>query len=178
MAVVPIAAVNYDAFTTVAFADQFLGGDVARAASWTLKNADAKGRGLVSATRMLLWLPWLAVPAPLPTDAEVDEVIQQVTAMLASDLLDKPRLFADASGNSNVKNVRAGSVGVEFFRPVEGGPPIPLALWNALVAAGLVGIVESGDQTGTPFVSGVSEGCRPLGGRYEWDWPVAERDYC
>lgn len=177
MAVVPIGGQNFDAYTSVAEADVFLAGDVARAAAWALQNPDAKGRGLVSASRMILQLPWCLDPAPLPTDAAVPDEVKQVTAMLAADLLAKPRLFSNASGNSNVKSAKAGSAQVEFFAPVGGAPPIPMALWTVLKNAGLVGCVDAGEISGFPFVSGAQGECRPLGGRYGCDWPTAEQDY-
>lgn len=166
---------DYDSFTAVATADIYLMADVVRAASWATRNPDAKSRGLISATRQLLALPWCdAAPA---FDA-VPPVVEEVTAMLAADLLAKPKLFLDATGNSNVKNVKAGSASVEFFSPVEGGPPLPKALWDRLNAAGLM-CLGAGDASvlDGPYFSGISDGCRPLAGRYPWDWPIAAGDY-
>lgn len=177
MAVVEIGFEPYDSFSTIEDADLFLAADVVRAPGWAalLGQDDAKGRGLVSATRMMLALPWCVDPVPAPTDLVIAAEIVEVTAMLAADLLAKPQLFRDASGNSNVKSVKAGSAQVEFFAPVSGGPVIPIDLWNRLVRAGLVGCV-SADGFEAPFVSGASAGCRPLGGRMANDWPVAEQD--
>lgn len=168
--------VEYDSFISVEDATTYLVGDVARATGWALRNDDAKARGLVSAARMLLALPWCDDP---PGFDDAPAVVTEVTAMLAADLLAKPRLFADASGNSNVKTVKAGSASVEFFSPVEGGPPIPRALWNLLAAADLVCLGGEIDESLTdgPYVSGLSDGCRPLYGRYPWDWPIAAADY-
>lgn len=179
MADVTIGATTYKAFEDVAGADLHLAADVARAASWALKSDDAKGRGLVSATRMLLALPWCDT-APDPATDPAPDVVQEVTAELASDLLDKPKLFADATGNSNVKSAKAGSAQVEFFAPVEGGPPLPRALWDRLVAAGLVCLNSAGDLDVTldgaqPF--GTCDGVRPLGGRHPWEWPITAVDY-
>lgn len=167
----------YDSFSSVADADLFLAGDVVRAAAWALREDDPKMRGLISATRMLLALPWCDT-APDPTVDPVDPIIAEVVAMLAADLLAKPKLFADATGNSNIKSVKAGSAQVEFFSPVAGGPPLPLALWNRLLAAGLVCLGEAGSSLNEgAFVSGASDCRRPLYGRLPWDWPVAEADY-
>lgn len=178
MAQVTIGATNYDAFTTVAFADSWLGADILRASSWALRNNDTKGRGLVSATRYLLSnVPWCDTP-PDPTGDTVPDVVQQVTAMLASDLAAKPKLQGGAGGGSNIKIAKAGSAMVEFFSPVDGGPPLPPELWGLLDAAGLVcgyGNAGDGSMEGA-YVSGASE-CRPLFGRYPWDWPIAEEDY-
>lgn len=175
MAKVQIGAAEYDSFETVAAASTYLAADVVRAAGWALRNPDTQARGLISATRMLFALPWCD-EAPGFDDAPA--VVKAVTAMLAADLLAKPRLFADATGNSNVKTVKAGSAQVEFFAPVAGGAPLPLALWNRLLAAGLVCLGrDTGTENDGPFVSGLSDGCRPLGGRLPWDWPIAAEDY-
>lgn len=173
---VDIGAESYDTFADVEFADAYLAGDVMRATLWALRNLDTKGRGLVSATRMLLALPWCE-ETPDPA-AEAVPILQEVTSMLASDLLANPKLFADASGAKNIKSVKAGSAQVEFFSPVAGGPPIPTMLWNRLLNAGLVCLGKAGDAVPNDgaFVSGISDGCRPLGGRYPWDWPIAALD--
>lgn len=178
MAVIAIGANNYDSFISVAEADVYLAGDVSRAVSWALLDDAAKARALISATRMLLSLPWCD-DAPDPAVDPAPPVVAEVTAMLAADLAAKPKLFADASGGSNIKSVKAGSAQVEFFSPVEGGAPIPLALWNRLLAADLVCLAVGTGSAGTdaPYVSGISGGCRPLGGRYVWDWPIAAGDY-
>lgn len=176
--IVTIATVDYDAFQTLEGADEYLAADIARAVAWAGYTDDDKGRGLVSATRMMLALPWCDT-APDPT-VDQDSPIPEVCAMLAADLIAKPALQADASGTSNIKSVGAGPAKVEFFAPVDGGPPLPLALWGLLEAAGLVCLngysdIDAALDAAQPF--GTSDGCRPLGGRYPWDWPVASEDY-
>jgi len=176
MAVVTINSVNYEGFTTIALADAYLAADVVRAAPWTALTEDNKGRALISATRLLLAMPWCET-APDPTEAQ-EEPIPSVNAMLAADLAAKPKLFADASGDSNVKSVKAGSAQVEFFSPVDGGPPLPLALWNLLLAADLVCLGGAGGSVfAGPEPFGTCGGLRPLNGRYPFDWPIASSDY-
>jgi hypothetical protein len=175
MVKVTLGGNEYDVFTDVASADLYLAGDVTRAAAWALREPEAKMRGLISATRMLLALPWCD---GAPAFDAVPPVVAEVTAMLAADLLAKPKLFADASGNSNIKSVKAGSAQVEFFSPVDGGPPLPVALWNLLNNAGLMCLgLGSATVNDAAYFSGTSGGCRPLGGRYPWDWPIAAGDY-
>lgn len=178
MAVITIGANDYDSFVSVADADIFLGADIMRATAWALLNDDAKARALISATRMLLALPWCD-EAPDPAVDPAPDVVQQVTAMLAADLAAKPKLFADASANSNIKRAKAGSAEIEFFSPVDGGPPLPLALWNRLLAAGLVclGLGDTDVTLDGAVPHGTSDCVRPLGGRYPWDWPIASQDY-
>jgi hypothetical protein len=179
---IDLGADSYPSFADPDFAAVFLAGDVARASGWALRNSDTQARGLISATRMLQRLVWAVDPAPDPAagaDA-INLTLQEVTAMLAADLLAKPRLFSDASANSNLKSVKAGSATVDFFSPVAGGPPLPVALWTMLQNAGLVGS-GTADQIPSATVSGIRGECeRPLGGRFPgfgWDWPIAERDY-
>jgi hypothetical protein len=178
MAVIDLGGNNYDSFITQDDATVYLAGDVSRAPGWALLASDAQKRALISSTRMLQTMPWCDDPPPDPAVDPADQVIQDVTAMLAADLAAKPKLFADASGSTNVKSVKAGSVNVEFFSPVAGGAPIPMALWNRLLAAGLVCLGTTGATSinDGPFISGISDGCRPLGGRYPWDWPIASQD--
>lgn len=177
MGTVTIGATDYDSFATVAVADAYLAADIIRAVPWALLNADAKGRALVSATRMMLALPWCAT-TPDPT---VDQAspIPEVASMLAADLAAKPKLFADASGNSNIKSAKAGSASIEFFSPVDGGPPLPKALWDLLLNAGLVclGLGDTDVTLDGAVPHGTSDGCRPLYGRHPWDWPIASADY-
>lgn len=160
---------EFDALTTIDRADRFLAGDVSRAARWAVLQEAAKGRGIVSATRKLLTLTWCA-DRPDPTADEQSEIVQEVTAMLAADLVAKPRLMGDASGNSNVKIAKAGSAQVEFFTAVTDNAPLPGPLWLMLKAAGLVcDATTASDDDGAmagAFVSGASSGCRPVEGRW------------
>lgn len=176
MAEVTIGAEDYAVFADTDFADPYLAADVLRADDWESRSDVQKARGLVSATRMLNTLPWIA-PAPATDDEDLPAVVKEVASMLAADLLAKPKLFVDASGNSNIKSAGAGSAKVEFFRPVEDGAAIPRSMWDALVAAGLVGTVGSPDGLAGAIVTGISSGRRPLYGRPAWDYPVAAADH-
>jgi hypothetical protein len=167
-----IGSAEFQAYQDVAGATAFLAGDVARAAPWGLLNDDARGRGLVSATRLMRGLPWAgAAPDPAADPEDLPPEVAEVCAMLACDLATRPRLFADASGDSNVKVAKAGSASVEFFAPVAGGPLIPAALWRLLLSAGLVAGTAAGAATRWPDDSpagGVyagGRGCRPEQGR-------------
>lgn len=174
MAKVDIGDEVYDSFISLDKADVYLAGDILRAVAWSLSNDDAKGRGLVSATRLLEGLPWVEPPTMVDTPL----VVQQVTAMLAADLLADPALLANASGDSNVKSVKAGSAAVEFFQPIEGGPLIPGALWRLLLNAGLVsvGSTDSGENAGA-IVTGILSTRRPLCGRYPGDYEISSADF-
>ena len=175
MPTISIGANQYPAFQSVAGADAYLAADVARAASWALRNADAKARGLISATRVLLALPWCD-EAPDPEAGDTPDLIAELTAELAADLLARPALLADASTNGNIKVAKAGSAQVEFFSPVEGAPPLPRAMWARLAAAGLV--CTGRDDIGAGVEAfGISGSVRPLWGRAAADWPIAAEDF-
>lgn len=174
MAKVDVGQEQYDSYVSLDEANVILAGDVLRADNWAAKTDDQRGRGLASATRVLETMPWCSDPAP--TFSTAPKVLKNVTAMLAADLLEDPALLTDASGSSNVKSAKAGSASVEFFKPVEGGPPIPKFMWTMLQQAGLVGC-GSTEATDGAYVSGILAPARPLGGRYALDWPVAEADY-
>lgn len=175
MATVDVGANSYPSFADLDYADEYLGGDVMRATAWALKGPDARGRGLVSATRMLQGLRWVGT---LPTTDEPPAIVRDVTVMLAADLLAKPKLFADASGNSNVKSAKAGSASVEFFAQTKDGPPLPMALWGLLLGFGLVRPIAAVCDLGAGAeVSGISGGCRPWKGRYGDDLSEGEDGY-
>lgn len=175
MVSVTIGSNTYDSFVSVEDASKYLAADISRATGWAAASTDNQKRGVVSATRMLLGLTWCE-EAPDPTEVQPSP-IPEVTAQLAADLVAKPKLFSDASGSSNIKAVGAGSAKVEFFSPVSGGPPIPMALWNTLLAAGLVCLgTDSVSVNDGPWFSGVS-GCRPYEGRPSWEWPITVEDY-
>lgn len=178
MPLIDLGAGEYPSFADVDFADDYLAADIQRAAPWALLDPDStKPRALVSATRVLQ--RFLAAPAPDPNDPLVDipDALKQVTAMLASDLAAKPKLASGASPNSNLKVVRGGTASVEFFRPVDDKAPLPDDLWAMLLAVGLVGALNDPNDSGFPIVTGLNDGCRPLGGRCRDDWRYTQRDY-
>jgi hypothetical protein len=172
MASVTIGSTTYPSFSSVADADAYLGADAIRAVPWALRNPDAKARGLVTATRLLLGLTWCGVA---PTIDNPPPVLVDVTAMLAADGLARPGVFTNPSGSlpRGVKSASAGKAAVEFFSPsqVAQAHPLPSDLWGLLVAAGLVGCTADPTPNDGPFVSGASSGrCDrwPYGGIF-WD---------
>lgn len=175
---ITIGTVTYQSFASVEFATEYLGADFVRAPIWNAMTDDLQKQTLVTATRMLLTMPW----CDGPPDPAVDqpEPVPSVTARLAVDIYQNPDLLSDASGSSNIKSVGAGSAKVEFFSPVEGAAPLPMYLWTELMAADLMCPNGSGSDDlvlDGAYPSGTCGGERPLWGRYPWDWPVAEEDY-
>lgn len=178
MAIVTIGSSTYDALADVAFADDFLAADAVRATAWMLRNSDAKGRGLVTATRILL-SPALGWCAGIPDIDAPPLLVQQVAAKLAADGLAKASVFTNPSSAlpNGVKNAKAGSAQVEFFGPgaalLTVSTPIPADLYNELRAAGLVGCTDASDDVGDgAYVSGIEGpcGCHAPGVEFGW-WP-------
>lgn len=120
---------TYSTYADVEFADEYLSADVERATTWMARSELDKGRGLVSATRLLQRMGWASGEAP-STDAAPSPV-PEATSMLAADILTTPALSSGSGTGSNTKRVKAGSAEVEFFRPVE-GTPLPQAVWDLL----------------------------------------------
>lgn len=183
MSVVTIGGTDYDGLTTVAEADAYLAADIARATAWAaITDADVKGRGIISATRYMSTLPWTTGNAPDPTSAgPFTTPISEVCAMLANDLIADPTLFANASSNSDVKVAKAGQASVEFFRPVDDAPPIPLFLWNLLEDADLVSADSAGTETfDYPYAPGTDycdPAAYPWDSRWPYDWPYIDSVY-
>ena len=174
MSIVTIGTYEFDAYVDVAFADQFLAGDAMRGPRWAPLNADAKGRGIVSATRAVVALDWCAGVAPDLAAPPV--VVQHVTALLAADIAAKPSLIADATGNSNIKRAKAGSAEVEFFNSVKGGPPLPLPLWNMLIADGLIGCGLADIEAAAGAITTGTGECSRFRGSYGYPGGYDARD--
>jgi hypothetical protein len=174
MASVTIGTRTYDSYSNVDDADAYLAADAVRAAAWALRNADAKARGLVTATRILQGLAWCG---EAPSFTDTPGVVVDVTALLAADGLANPRVFQNPAGTlpKGVKTAQAGKASVEFFGLVgQAATPamgLPEALWAMLKNAGLVGCTAAVTPNDGPFVSGISSGeCDryPYGGVF-WD---------
>lgn len=149
---VDIGAETYPAYADQDYADVFLLADARRSASWAARTPDTKGRGLVTATRLLQRQTGWTDGAPDINDPP--EAVKEVTSMLADDILAKPLLGDDARQvGSNVKRAKGGPAEVEFFRAIPASTILPQYVIDLLLAAGLWSGSDSGD--GGPVVSGV-----------------------
>lgn len=178
MPLIDLGGNDYPSYADTAEADIALAADILRAGTWATRSDDTKKRALVSATRMMLYMPWCD-PAPDPSAAgPLDATLIYVTSALAEDLAAKPRLVRGGSANSNVKNVKAGSAQVEFFGPVAGAPPIARELWDQLVAAELLCLGTGDvDPWAGAIVTGICGEVRPYEGRYSTEYWIAAMDY-
>lgn len=151
MATVTISSTDFDAFASVAEADNYLLGDAALWDVWNEASDDEKGRYIVSATRYLLGLTWIAGDPPA-YDA-VPDALRDATSILAAMILEDPTLTTGANKASNVKSVGAGPTKVEFFGPTAGSP-LPPRLKTMLS-----GLIQTGSGAGasTPYDAGTYE---------------------
>lgn len=162
MASVVILGNSYPSYESVTDADLFLAADVKRATAWAVRTTDQKGQGLAGATRLLMQISWCGGTVP---DIDAPPLaVADATAMLAADGLLKPSLFSSPSGNSNIKVAKAGSVQVEYFRPVDTAAPLPDDIWALLTSAGLVGCPPDPSPDDGPYASGLYDGCGPRPG--------------
>lgn len=159
--------VDYDVYSSVAEADEYLQVDVARADNWDVLDTEDKQKAIITASRKLDKLNWqgsksvstqaLAWPRDLVTPTP-DEIFE-AAALLAADIAQDPTI-AEKTTSSNTKKVKAGSVEVEFFR-AEDGTVLPMAIFDLIkqyLESGnsLTGIVASGvsgDNSSSCFLS-------------------------
>jgi hypothetical protein len=155
MADVDISSETYGSFASVEEADLYLAADALRAFAWAALDDDAKGRGLVTASRLLLRMHWLiAIPAysdPLP------DALRDAACLLAADIVAKPELGDKASSDSNIRSAKAGSASVEFFRPVTGTFPLPHAV--LLMLDGIIGYPDDLSAGSDVYVGGLNGDC-------------------
>ena len=180
VAVVTIASVNYSVYAVTAIAvtdaDAYLNAKFG-AAAWATQTADDKARMLVSAAR---WIDRViefsgteSVPGqPLEWPREgatcngvaiagspfVPDELAFAEFELAFILLGNAAAQAAANQGSNVKAVKAGSAGVEFFTPTIGTseatalPAVAHQLISCLFAAqGLAAGSSSGTSSSSSF---------------------------
>lgn len=146
-----IGSETYSVYADQEFADAYLGADVKRADVWAARSNTLKGRGLVSATRLLQRQSWVSGTAPLilaPSDPDYSLPVSQATAMLAADILSDPELTNSGSTESNIKKVDADGTSVEFFRGTS-GTPLPPGPWDLLR-----GLLGSAVSLGGGYLSG------------------------
>ncbi len=152
MAVIVIGGANYDGYATVAEADTYLAADASRAVAWALLDADAKGRALMSGTRLLERQCWESGTAPDPTGVII-EPLRDATILLAADISVDPSKGDSGSTATNLKRAKAGSAEVEFFRDTS-SLPLPDAPYALLVPTGLLCGTSGASSTDVPVITG------------------------
>lgn len=172
MLTVTLGANDYNVYADIEFADAYLEADP-DADAWRAATDDQKGRALVSGTRVLNVQNWKGSPTDEDqTDAwprtgidDVDEdtipdAIAQANALLASAVLNGVDIVNYTSTANLQKRIKAGSVEVENFRPVDvEGLPLPQLVWKLIrrfiVGQGVAGARSSGTDgcsiTNDPF---------------------------
>lgn len=172
---------DYVAYASVAQADIRLAVDATRATTWAAKTTDEKGALLVQATNRMDLLAWggtktggdVAQPNKFPqtgltyasgtavSTSEVPQGVEDATIILAGSIALDPDAGEAGTSGSNVKSVKAGTTGVDFFRLTTG---VPLADETAyllvkefLASSGAfasgIGALASGTDTDDTFAN-------------------------
>lgn len=154
---------EFDVYSDIGTADQYLAADAtANGTAWrALADDDEKARYLVTATRLLDRQIWPGTktesdqPLEFPrdsmgSDCAEDGIIPQRLIDAASTLAAMMAAGIDVTGSasiqSEIKRQAAGSVSIEYFRPVDAIARFPLPVQE------LLGCLLSG---GSSSVSGV-----------------------
>ena len=148
---VNIGGTAYDVYSDIATADDYLNAEFTDAATrWrdsTLTDDMAKARALVSATRLIDRQSWpgsrtdeyqvLEWPRTGTGISDVDENIvpariEHACILLAADINNGTDVIGLDSTDDRQKRLKAGSVEIEYFRDLDGGPRFPTAVWELL----------------------------------------------
>lgn len=175
MSTVTIGTDSYEVYGTLAGAKKYLGVALSEAAAaWNaLVDDDAKEKTMVNATRLLdrqIWkgtavgtpafdvvLQWPRAGATDRNGVVVDEstvpvAIEQATYELAALIALDPTVYTAASTGSNIQSLRAGPVGITYFRATN-GTRLPSVLMD------LIGQFMGSDaaDSAAPIAYGVSD---------------------
>lgn len=128
--------------------------------AWTDAAEIDQQQALVTATRWVRnWLAGQLSPEPDPADTPAPLLVAQGGYEVAFALIEDPTIQENATTTSNNKRLKAGSVEIEFFKPVNGSvfPSAAQRLLNEFLneeGVGATGSLASGTD-------GVSEFCDP-----------------
>jgi hypothetical protein len=175
----------YSVYVDQTSADTYVAASIVSAAdTWrdsTSTSADTKARALVSATRWLDSVNWLGAqtdstqglqwPRANITDVDSTSLPSQLQAAcieLALSLVDNQDARSDLSGPL-AKELRAGSVGIQYFRPesdTQVQTPFPANVMS-LISQWLGG--SSGNVAGGPCSYGTEGRSRILDQKYDYE---------
>jgi len=168
--VIAVDGIDYDVYATIEDADAYLGAAY-HADSWrALTDDDVKGMLLVTATRTLGRQTWLGSktvstqPLAWPrsetgvtgvTDTVVPEDIINASIELALAILDGSTVQDDQNTAQKIQTLKAGSVGLTYFREAEGKPlRFPLIVWELVKKyLGSAIMIVGASSSGTDGVS-------------------------
>lgn len=149
MATVTIGAVDYQVYSDLDYANEFLAADFTAAAWRAEEDEDQLGRALVSAARLLdrqVWpgdkeesdqlTAWPRTGVSGVEDGEIPQQLIDANALLAKFIHEGSSVETSSSTANNVRRQAAGSVSIEYFYPTS-GTRLPLPVSELL--AGLLG---------------------------------------
>lgn len=142
MGTITISATTYDVYGTEAGLKSYMAAHV-NSTAYDNATSTNKKKGQISATRWLDRANWLGQKTDLVTpqspefprtgltdkdgnevdDATVPTVVDEACYELVLYLLDDETITQSPDGGSNIKNVKAGSAQVEFFKGTQGAFP-------------------------------------------------------
>lgn len=171
----------YDVYADIATADDYLNAEFTAAATrWrdaTLTDDTEKARALVSATRLVDRQTWpgsrtseyqvLEWPRTGTGISGIDEdvvpsQIEHATILLAAEINNgNTSVIGSDSTDTRTKRQKAGSVEIEYFRDLDGGPRFPTAIQELLAGlfggrAVIAGSIASGVDECSDFTYGYS----------------------
>ncbi len=167
---VQIGSTVYEVYADIATIDQYMEAEAsAYGAAWRAQlDPDAKARDAITATRLLDRQKWpgtksdefqeLEFPRDnMDSDCAIDGVIPQrlidAACVLAAMIEQGVDVTGSASIQSEIKRQKAGSVEIEYFRPVDAIARFPLPVQELLAC-----LLTGGSSFGGVVTSG-TDGC-------------------
>ena len=154
MASITIGSKNYQAYSSLAYANEYLAADFSAVAWRAEADEDAKKRAIVSAARLLdrqIWPgtkededqleAWPRVGVNGVEDGEIPQAVIDANALLAKFIHEGSTVETSSTTASNVKRIKAGSVEQEYFFPSATSTRLPLP-----VSELLKGLFGSGER--------------------------------
>lgn len=170
---VTIGSTDYEVYADIATIDLYMEAEAsAYGAAWRARtDPDAKARDAITATRLLDRQKWpgtktdefqdLEFPRDgMGSDCAVDGVIPQrlidAACVLAAMIEQGVDVTGSASIQSEIKRQKAGSVEIEYFRPIDAIARFPLPVQELLAcllagASSLTGVVATGTDGCSTF---------------------------
>lgn len=179
MGTVTIAGTSYEIYSSLDYANKYLAAEFSATAWQAETDDDPKKRALVTSSRLIDRLLFAGTKTDedqakaFPRtglvgydDDEVPQVVIDAEVVLANAIYLGQNVTGQQSTDSNIKRQQAGSVSIEYFRPVEDGLRLPLAVMELL--AGLFG----GSGVGGGVFAYGTDGCSITENQYGLNGPL------
>lgn len=166
---VTIGPKSYQSYATIAQADNYLAADFNASAWQAGEDDDAKGRALVSATRVLERQSWIGDKAESDQDlawprtgtgidgVEDDEIPADIVSasIELANIIFTGTDVANTTQEQSTKRQKAGSVEIEYFRSFDDPSRFPRTVQELiskyLAGSGYSGVITSGTDSCSTF---------------------------